>query len=86
CDPNVPDSDSDTMPDLWEIEHGLDPTIDDSLGDPDNDAVTNVREFEDGTDPQFAEFRPMRIVVPMFILGSIAAAIIVVYQEIRRRA
>ncbi len=85
CNPNASDSDSDEMPDLWEIENGLNPAIDDSLEDPDNDDVTNVKEFEDGTDPQFAEFRPMRIVVPTFILGSMAVAIIVVLQEIRRR-
>jgi hypothetical protein len=85
CDPNSPDSDSDSMPDLWEIENGLDPTVDDALEDPDNDEVTNVEEYGDGTDPQYAEFRPMRIVVPTFIVGSIAVAIIVVFREVRRR-
>ena len=73
------------MPDLWEIENGLNPAHDDSLDDPDNDAVTNVKEYEEGTDPQFAEFRPQRLVVPVFVLSSIAAAIIVVLRDIRRR-
>ena len=81
--PNSPDSDADTMPDLWEIENGLDPTIDDSLEDPDNDAVTNIREYEEGTDPQFAEFRLERLAMPMFIICSVAAVIIVVYRKVR---
>lgn len=85
CNPNNPDTDSDTMPDLWEIENSLDPTIDDSLEDPDYDAVTNVKEYEDGTDPHFVEFRPDRLVVPTFAVGSVAAIIVVAYWTIRRR-
>jgi len=85
CNPNNPDTDSDTMPDLWEIENSLDPTIDDSLEDPDYDAVTNVKEYEDGTNPHFVEFRPDRLVVPTFAVGSVAAIIVVAYWTIRRR-
>jgi hypothetical protein len=85
CNPNHPDSDLDTMPDLWEIQNGLNPAVDDSLEDPDNDAVTNVKEYEDGTDPQYAEFRPERLVVPGFTVGSVAAIVVVAYKTIRRR-
>lgn len=45
------DDDGDGMADSWEIEHGLDPTLDDSLGDPDADGVSNGEEWLAGTDP-----------------------------------
>lgn len=45
------DSDSDGMPDQWEIENGLDPTIDDSNGDCDEDGIKNLQEFLFKTDP-----------------------------------
>ena len=45
------DSDNDEMPDLWELEHGLDPTLDDSTEDRDMDGMDNGSEFAAGTDP-----------------------------------
>jgi hypothetical protein len=44
------DSDSDGMPDTWEIAYsntanGLDPTIDDAMADNDGDGVTNIEEY-----------------------------------------
>jgi hypothetical protein len=45
------DVDGDGMADGWELDNGLDPTVDDSLLDPDADGVTNVDEFLGGTDP-----------------------------------
>jgi hypothetical protein len=45
------DWDGDGMPDDWEIEHGLDPTVDDSMLDADGDGLTNLEEYERGTDP-----------------------------------
>jgi hypothetical protein len=73
------------MPDLWEIQNGLNPAVDDSLEDPDNDAVTNVKEYEDDTDPQYAEFRPERLIIPGLTVGSVVAIVGVVYKTFRRR-
>lgn len=47
----APDRDGDGMDDVWEAEHGLDPTIDDSGLDPDGDGFTNLEEYQLGTDP-----------------------------------
>ncbi len=46
------DDDNDGMADSWELDNGLDPTLDDSLGDPDADGVSNGDEWLEGTDPQ----------------------------------
>jgi hypothetical protein len=48
------DDDNDGMPDSWEIEHGLDPLMDDSQEDLDGDGVSNIDEFENGGDPALA--------------------------------
>jgi hypothetical protein len=45
------DWDGDGMADDWEIAHGLDPTVDDSMLDLDGDGLTNLEEYELGTDP-----------------------------------
>jgi len=45
------DRDGDGMPDLWEEEVGLDPTIDDSMLDYDGDGLSNLEEFLYGLDP-----------------------------------
>jgi hypothetical protein len=45
------DSDGDGMPDIWEDQHGLVRTIDDSGMDPDRDMLSNLEEYEHGTDP-----------------------------------
>ncbi|MCK5557441.1 MAG: hypothetical protein KAJ01_03645, partial [Candidatus Hydrogenedentes bacterium] len=46
------DGDGDGMPDLWEQEHGLDPSDPkDALEDPDEDGLTNLEEYQEGTDP-----------------------------------
>jgi len=51
-----PDSDSDGMPDAWEIEYslaanGLDPTANDAMADNDGDALTNFLEYLNDTVP-----------------------------------
>ena len=51
-DPSDWDTDSDRMPDGWEVTYGLNATnpIDAGL-DPDNDTLTNLEEYHLGTDP-----------------------------------
>jgi len=49
-----PDHDHDGMDDVWESEHGLDPTLDDGDEDPDGDGFTNAEEYLLGTDPTAA--------------------------------
>ncbi|MBN1669386.1 MAG: hypothetical protein JXR37_00020 [Kiritimatiellae bacterium] len=45
------DADGDHMDDGWEIDGGLDTTLDDSAGNPDGDACSNIEEFRADTDP-----------------------------------
>jgi hypothetical protein len=49
---NPSDSDSDSMPDAWELVHGLLTGTDDAALDPDGDGQANSSEFIAGTDPQ----------------------------------
>ncbi len=46
------DTDSDKMPDDYEVENLLDPLVDDSLDDPDADLLINILEYYEKTDPQ----------------------------------
>ncbi len=46
------DTDTDGMPDGWEVDNGLDPQTNDAALDPDGDSLTNLQEYETGTDPQ----------------------------------
>jgi hypothetical protein len=46
------DHDGDGMADLWEHDHQLDMTRDDSLDDPDLDGVANVDEYLEATNPR----------------------------------
>ncbi|MEA2100953.1 MAG: PKD domain-containing protein [Thermodesulfobacteriota bacterium] len=47
----VLDNDSDGMPDAWEVEHGLDPAVDDASLDSDNDGISNLEEYISQSDP-----------------------------------
>lgn len=53
------DSDSDGLPDEWEIANGLNANSaagnDGANGDPDGDGVTNINEYFLGTNPQLAD-------------------------------
>jgi uncharacterized repeat protein (TIGR03803 family) len=51
-DPQKPDTDSDGMPDLWEVQHGLPPTDASNRDfDTDGDGHTDFEEYQAGTDP-----------------------------------
>lgn len=45
------DDDNDWLPDSWELQYGLNPSIDDASSDLDGDGVSNLTEFQNGTDP-----------------------------------
>ena len=51
----VLDTDGDGLPDVWELQHGLNPKDasgdNGAFGDPDNDGLTNAREMAENTDP-----------------------------------
>ena len=50
---SVWDADADGMSDVWEREHGFDPTDAGDAGeDPDNDGLVNLQEFSVGADPR----------------------------------
>lgn len=54
--PRNTDTDSDVMPDAWEVNNSLNPRINDANLDPDADGRNNQREFWDGTNPRVAEY------------------------------
>ena len=47
----VADTDNDGMPDDWEIEKNLDPTINDAGENPDEDGFSNLKQQLAGTNP-----------------------------------
>ena len=64
CDPNLEDSDNDGIPNIWEIDNGLDPCDPtDALRDKDCDAILNLFEYQmesnpnDPNSPQVEYFR-----------------------------
>ncbi|UCE10255.1 MAG: SBBP repeat-containing protein [Candidatus Thorarchaeota archaeon] len=49
------DTESDGMPDGWEVTFGLDPLVDDADLDKDGDGLSNLGEFQNRTDPTFPD-------------------------------
>ena len=54
-DPHDDDTDDDSMPDGWEVTHGLEPDVNDSLEDSDGDGIGNVEEWSIGSYPDDAD-------------------------------
>jgi len=52
---NLRDSDGDTLPDVWETAHGLNPSVADAALDGDGDGWSNADEFRLGTSPGEAD-------------------------------
>ncbi len=54
--PSLLDSDSDLLPDFWELQFGLDPNSalggNGKDGDPDGDGLTNLQELQQGSHPK----------------------------------
>ncbi|MEO0054274.1 MAG: hypothetical protein RLZZ50_221, partial [Verrucomicrobiota bacterium] len=47
----APDTDSDRLPDWWELLYGLNPLVANASADPDGDGWTNLEEYNAGTNP-----------------------------------
>ena len=57
------------MPDTWEIQHGLDPLVDDASEDSDGDGNNNLNEYLAGTDPKTFE-DPSQPDAPVILVPS----------------
>ncbi len=63
-DPFNADTDSDGMPDGWEVAHGLNPLDpSDASGDPDRDGIPNLTEYQHGLNPNQADSPQTGIIV-----------------------
>lgn len=69
------DTDSDTMPDYWELQYGLDINVDDREGHLDDDKSTNIEEFHSGSDPSDKNSNVLRIYDITSILNKSMLAI-----------
>jgi alpha-tubulin suppressor-like RCC1 family protein len=49
--PAIADTDGDGIPDGWEVNHNLNPIVNDGAADPDGDGYTNLQEYQNNTDP-----------------------------------
>ena len=55
------DSDGDTLPDLWEVDNGLNYLVADADADADGDGSTNAAEYKSNTDPQDSESSSLQL-------------------------
>ena len=58
----INDNDNDDMADDWEVNNGLDPTVDDRTQDLDGDGYTNYQEYNCDTDPGDGASTPFEII------------------------
>ena len=58
----INDNDNDDMADDWEVDNGLNPSIDDRTQDLDGDGYTNYQEYMCGTDPGDGASIPFEII------------------------
>ena len=58
----INDNDNDDMADDWEVDNGLDPSIDDRTQDMDGDGYTNYQEYISNTDPGDGASIPFEII------------------------
>lgn len=70
----IVDEDNDGMDDNWEIKHGLDPTVDDSLEDKDGDGIPNIEEYLDYSNPDDPEDSPTVITNRRLVFIGVAIA------------
>ena len=68
--PTKLDTDSDGMPDGWEIQYGLNPLINDAKEDADNDRANNLLEFHRGTNPIDANSKPSKAMPWLLLLDD----------------
>jgi hypothetical protein len=77
------DTDSDGMPDAWELRYGLDPyDPTDAFLDADNDGVTNLQEYLQGTNPLKKESSSASIIQRLQQNGAYLVTSILVFAGI----
>jgi hypothetical protein len=84
--PREQDTDEDAIPDGWEVKHGLNPLLKDSLEDPDEDRLTNLQEYYRNNDPH--SWDNWLILFGGYLIpfwGALYVAIKFSYPRIRRR-
>lgn len=85
----TPDSDSDGLPDYWELRYGL--AIDDAagvngaMGDPDGDGLSNLLEFQGNSDPTDPNSPPNLPVAGVVALAACVTMIAVAHTVRGRR-
>ncbi|MBB3059220.1 putative Ig domain-containing protein [Microbulbifer rhizosphaerae] len=75
-DPLLRDTDGDGMDDGWEVQHGLNPTLDDAEDDLDGDGYSNLEEFASGSDPVDASSIPLSPISGLSLSTNSSCAIV----------